>query len=163
MFFVVTLPCADYILTWSFCRNMDWLSPPARWLYFAVQTALSRRFLHFSQISGTAVIQIPAAALIQCQKILLLDCQFFHLFLLKTIRHIIRENPKIMCLTLFSVKRCLKDVVFLFQTICKDAKKSLKSRKKSNYLQASSIATAQATVIPTIGLLPAPMRPIIST
>ena len=63
-----------------------------------------------------------------------------------------------MCLTLFSVKRCLKDVVFLFQTICKDAKKSLKSRKKSNYLQASSIATAQATVIPTIGLLPAPSR-----
>ena len=64
-----------------------------------------------------------------------------------------------MCLTLFSVKRCLKDVVFLFQTICKDAKKSLKSRKKSNYLQASSIATAQATVIPTMGLLPAPIRP----
>ncbi len=29
----------------------------------------------------------------------------------------------------------------------------------TDYLQASSIATAQATVIPTIGLLPAPMRP----
>ena len=28
---------------------------------------------------------------------------------------------------------------------------------------ASSIATAQATVIPTMGLLPAPIRPIIST
>ena len=28
---------------------------------------------------------------------------------------------------------------------------------------ASSIATAQATVIPTIGLLPAPIKPIIST
>ena len=34
--------------------------------------------------------------------------------------------------------------------------------KATNYFCASSIATAQATVIPTIGLLPAPMRPIIS-
>ena len=34
---------------------------------------------------------------------------------------------------------------------------------KVNYLLASSTATAQATVIPTIGLLPAPIRPIIST
>jgi hypothetical protein len=25
---------------------MDWLSSPARWLYFSVQMALSRRFLH---------------------------------------------------------------------------------------------------------------------
>ena len=32
-----------------------------------------------------------------------------------------------------------------------------------NYLSASSTATAQATVAPTIGLLPMPMRPIIST
>ena len=32
-----------------------------------------------------------------------------------------------------------------------------------SYLEASSIATATATVIPTMGLLPAPMRPIIST
>ena len=32
-----------------------------------------------------------------------------------------------------------------------------------DYLLASSIATATATVIPTMGLLPAPMRPIIST
>ena len=31
-----------------------------------------------------------------------------------------------------------------------------------DYLEASSIATATATVIPTMGLLPAPMRPIIS-
>ena len=30
------------------------------------------------------------------------------------------------------------------------------------YFEASSIATAHATVIPTMGLLPAPMRPIIS-
>ena len=33
----------------------------------------------------------------------------------------------------------------------------------ANYLPASSMATATATVIPTMGLLPAPMRPIIST
>ena len=32
-----------------------------------------------------------------------------------------------------------------------------------SYLDASSIATATATVIPTMGLLPAPMSPIIST
>ena len=31
------------------------------------------------------------------------------------------------------------------------------------YFTASSTATAQATVIPTMGLLPAPSRPIIST
>ena len=31
-----------------------------------------------------------------------------------------------------------------------------------DYLLASSTATATATVIPTMGLLPAPMRPIIS-
>ena len=34
---------------------------------------------------------------------------------------------------------------------------------RNSYLLASSIATATATVIPTMGLLPAPMRPIIST
>ena len=34
---------------------------------------------------------------------------------------------------------------------------------KSYAFTDSSIATATATVIPTIGLLPAPMRPIIST
>ena len=31
------------------------------------------------------------------------------------------------------------------------------------YLEASSTATATATVAPTMGLLPMPMRPIIST
>lgn len=35
--------------------------------------------------------------------------------------------------------------------------------KLFNYFIASSTATAQATVAPTIGLLPIPMRPIIST
>ena len=33
----------------------------------------------------------------------------------------------------------------------------------TNYFKASATATAQATVIPTIGLLPAPISPIIST
>ena len=47
-------------------------------------------------------------------------------------------------------------------------KKSLPHKRqgsefKEDYLQASSIATAHATVIPTMGLLPAPIRPIIST
>ena len=32
---------------------------------------------------------------------------------------------------------------------------------EENYLEASSTATAHATVIPTMGLLPAPIRPII--
>ena len=31
------------------------------------------------------------------------------------------------------------------------------------YLRASAVATATATVIPTMGLLPAPRKPIIST
>ena len=35
--------------------------------------------------------------------------------------------------------------------------------KARNYLLASSTATATATVAPTMGLLPMPMRPIIST
>ena len=39
----------------------------------------------------------------------------------------------------------------------------LESDCSSFYLLASSIATAHATVIPTMGLLPAPIRPIIST
>ena len=33
--------------------------------------------------------------------------------------------------------------------------------QKSNYFWLSATATAQATVIPTIGLLPAPRKPII--
>ena len=37
--------------------------------------------------------------------------------------------------------------------------KSQKSLHIKNYLLASSIATATATVIPTIGLLPAPIKP----
>ena len=35
--------------------------------------------------------------------------------------------------------------------------------KKGNYLEASSTATATETVMPTMGLLPAPRKPIIST
>ena len=37
-----------------------------------------------------------------------------------------------------------------------------KALQIKDYLDASSIATATATVIPTMGLLPAPIRPIIS-
>ena len=37
-----------------------------------------------------------------------------------------------------------------------------KSDRNLYYLLASSIATATATVIPTMGLLPAPMSPVIS-
>ena len=36
------------------------------------------------------------------------------------------------------------------------------SFNEPNYLEACSMATATATVMPTMGLLPAPMRPIIS-
>ena len=39
----------------------------------------------------------------------------------------------------------------------------VKTRINPYLLSASLTATAQATVIPTIGLLPAPIRPIIST
>ena len=35
--------------------------------------------------------------------------------------------------------------------------------KRGDYLQLSSTATATETVIPTMGLLPAPRKPIIST
>ncbi len=42
-------------------------------------------------------------------------------------------------------------------------KKSVIMRFSDYYLLASSTATAHATVIPTMGLLPAPIRPIIST
>ena len=45
----------------------------------------------------------------------------------------------------------------LIQTCIKVVKKSMKSREnRLNYLLASSIATATATVIPTMGVLPAP-------
>ena len=50
-----------------------------------------------------------------------------------------------------------------FETIKPNIKLSnINQSRNANYLEASSIATATATVIPTMGLLPAPMRPIIS-
>ena len=39
----------------------------------------------------------------------------------------------------------------------------VKVPQKFNYFWLSATATAQATVIPTMGLLPAPRKPIIST
>ena len=43
------------------------------------------------------------------------------------------------------------------------ARKALFYKDSGAYFIASSTATAQATVAPTIGLLPMPIRPIIST
>jgi len=51
-------------------------------------------------------------------------------------------------------------------SVCTESPKKydfLIKNEEFSYLEASSIATATATVIPTMGLLPAPMRPIIST
>ena len=45
----------------------------------------------------------------------------------------------------------------------KNLKDAYKPLYIKDYLLASSTATAHATVAPTIGLLPIPMRPIIST
>ena len=68
------------------------------------------------------------------------------------VRHIMDKNPQMMCLT--------QNHIFNF-------KKFSKVLKQLIYLAylfiASSTATATATVIPTIGLLPAPISPIIST
>ena len=53
-------------------------------------------------------------------------------------------------------ERVVKIALFL------KSQRSVKALKVA-YLLASSTATAQATVAPTIGLLPMPMSPIIST
>ena len=54
-----------------------------------------------------------------------------------------------------------------FDTIEKSPQENLRALlfivRISAYLQASYAATAQATVAPTMGLLPMPIRPIIST
>ena len=52
---------------------------------------------------------------------------------------------------------------FMITKLSIHARKGNSLRSQETYLEASSIATATATVIPTMGLLPAPMRPIIST
>ena len=54
---------------------------------------------------------------------------------------------------------CPNFICWILQVL-KDPK-ALKALQIQDYLLASSIATATATVIPTMGLLPAPMRPII--
>jgi len=64
-----------------------------------------------------------------------------YLYFNKNIGHIISENTFMMCPT-FYLSFC--GAFF-------------KKRPASFYLLASSIATATATVIPTMGLLPAPI------
>ncbi len=59
--------------------------------------------------------------------------------------------------------RCLlPEAVFIYSELGRKRRISPKDAHQ-NYFEASSIATATATVIPTMGLLPAPISPIIST
>ena len=69
----------------------------------------------------------------------------------KWTRH--RGNPEMTCPT------------FLLKFFERSARETFCKKFPSHvfYLLASSIATATATVMPTMGLLPAPIRPIIST
>ena len=84
--------------------------------------------------------------------------QKFSLYV-KIIGHITTQNAKndVSNFLLFNFVR------FEFYKVSIKLCKSQKALRRKDYLLASSIATATATVIPTIGLLPAPMRPIIST
>ena len=75
-----------------------------------------------------------------------------------------------MCPTLYYRKLLRSYFTVVWQLIATWSKvarflpKTLRNKTfLKNYLLASSIATATATVIPTMGLLPAPMSPIIST
>ena len=77
----------------------------------------------------------------------------------KNIGHITNENTFMMCPT------------FLFMILWGHSRmprgrfvnRPYEALQIKDYLLASSIATATATVIPTMGLLPAPIRPISST
>ena len=64
-----------------------------------------------------------------------------------------------MCLTFYLLKFTKLRFLQNYKNL-KDAHKPLYIK---DYLEASSTATAHATVAPTIGLLPIPIRPIIST
>ena len=74
------------------------------------------------------------------------------------------NNEKAMTKARLLKKHTVSD---LSKTVCFFMKVFTELFSKSDrvlfYLLASSIATATATVIPTMGLLPAPIRPIIST
>ena len=66
--------------------------------------------------------------------------------------HITGQNPKMMCPTVIC---SIFSNGLIYEVV--------KTLINPYFLAASSTATAQATVIPTMGLLPAPIRPIIST
>ncbi len=79
---------------------------------------------------------------------------------IKNIGHITRLNAKMMCPTfILSLPPWGK----VSAKLTDEGISPQKPYAVSNYLLASSIATATATVIPTMGLLPAPISPIIST
>ncbi len=85
--------------------------------------------------------------------------RYIVLFQAKNIGHITNENTFMMCPTfLFVIFGEMR-----ISMIPKNQESLKKLYKSGDYLQASSIATATATVAPTMGLLPIPMRPIIST
>ena len=92
----------------------------------------------------------------------LLSHGFFVRLCLKKVGHITNENTFMMCPTFI-----LFDFVGAFIEHPRANTVRPTSVQKSlyikDYLLASSIATATATVIPTMGLLPAPIKPIIST
>ena len=73
-----------------------------------------------------------------------------------------------ICLPLKHVPRKTPRHISCFSISCGFAafhlpKANFIANNSRNYLLASSIATAQATDIPTMGLLPAPISPIVST
>ena len=93
-------------------------------------------------------------------KVSVFDAFIFSLCIVKNLsfntkkyRHIIRENSKMMCLTFLMLN--------FYNRSFTSCPKELKRLIIPYLLSASLTATAQATVIPTMGLLPAPIRPII--
>ena len=92
---------------------------------------------------------------LRCCRISVVDSEYSRntspLSIIKNIGHITVDFSQMMCPTFYSVQITLR------------AGALFACRRLPAYLQASSIATATATVIPTMGLLPAPIRPIIST
>ena len=79
-----------------------------------------------------------------------IQAPFFRLRFKMTKKHNDRETP-------VTEHFCNGGYDFAFMLFCKAC------RNGTDYFMASSTATAQATVAPTMGLLPMPIRPIIST
>ena len=82
---------------------------------------------------------------------------YYMKFALSYLTHVPQVSP---CGTFHSCEASISIAYAYF--ICRQAN-FIANNLRANYLLLSSIATATATVIPTIGLLPAPIRPIIST